>query len=648
MRVSVIIPVLNGQEFLAQTLRSVLNQTVRPDEVIVVDNGSADASVEIARGFGGIVRVESCAKAGACAARNLGAAQAMGDALMFLDADDLLGPTVLEELVAALQTRPEAIACCAWMRFELEDGCWLARPASCPPKRWDQDDLGAWLTGWYHPPCSVLWSRRAYEAAGGWDEQIASNQDGDLMMRALAAGTPLVRAPRGTAYYRRLPEGAVSLSGRRFTHKGLQSRLEVIDRIAAILRETGRAGTYAPYLAEAYASIGKDCDSDAAELAARAEESARVFGGLGPVRRARRRLGHALARRMSRHTGTARRGASSGRAHAAIPDTTRQDEADAPLVSVIIPTYNRERLLERAIRSVLTQSYRTFEVIVVDDGSTDGTADMVAQSDDPRLRLLVQDRNMGVAAARNRGMRHAKGRFIAFLDSDDEWAAEKLRLQVELMQRRPDRVGLVYTGLTLRGSDDPPPVWIPSARGDVFADMLHRNVVHYGTSSTLIRREVIETVGFFDEKLPANEDHDYWTRIARFYEFDFVPEPLMNYNHEVSDAQPQERRSRRFNANMAARRIFLQRYGDAARDAGVRHLFCLDIARRHLRSPEGNIGEARRMLAKAIRDRPGQPVLYIRLVFSLFPQGARHRLGPFLGSLRRNPLGRPRAGYEKA
>ena len=627
MRISVIVPVLDAEAYIAQTLRSALNQTMPPAEIIVVDNGSRDASVTIARSFGGIVRTIVAPEGGAASARNAGAALASGDALMFLDADDLLGPTALEELSAALGERPGAIACCPWMRYELSDGCWLASPASCAPRRRRHDDLAAWLTGWYHPPCAVLWSRSAFEASDGWDPQSSVNDDGDLMMRAFVSGTQLVRTSGGTAYYRRLPGDAVSLSGRRRTRPGLEARLRVLDRIAERLTQAGRISRYHAPLAEAYDDILRDCSEEVRDLAARARAAAESHGGFGRLRRALRDLGRARERRLA---------APRILSPAARPKPARDvDEVDEvrPLISVVIPTHNRARLLKRAVDSVLQQSYDNFELLVIDDGSTDETADFAAGLDDPRLRYLRQPRNMGVAAARNRGMREAKGSLIAFLDSDDVWAPEKLDRQVELIRRRPEKVGLFYTGLTVRDDENRNPVWTPTARGDVWHPMLHDNVVHYGTSSTIIRREVIETVGYFDENLPANEDYDYWTRIARFFEIDFVPTPLMTYDATTA-GQADERRSRNFSANMTARKMYVQRYGGDALRAGVRHLSFLDSARRHLESPHGSAREARRLLAKALRDQPAEPRLYMWLAFAMLPDTPRSRLAPGLKAVR--------------
>ena len=136
-----------------------------------------------------------------------------------------------------------------------------------------------------------------------------------------------------------------------------------------------------------------------------------------------------------------------------------------PKVSVIIPTYNRAHLVGRAIRSVLNQTYQDFEIIVVDDGSTDNTEEVVKSFNDPRIRYIRHEENKGAAAARNTGIKAAKGKFIAFQDSDDEWLPKKLEKQMEAFDNASPKVGVVYTGF-----------W--SIEGNVKRYSLNKEIVH--------------------------------------------------------------------------------------------------------------------------------------------------------------------------
>lgn len=627
MRISVIIPVHNGAAFLAQTMRSVLDQSRAPDEVIIVDDGSHDDSAQIATGFGSQVTVIRGRYGGAAAARVAGVEHATGDAIMFMDADDLLGLDVMASLSSTLTKHPRAIACCDWLRYERIGATWQARPASCTPRRPGQSALSAWLTGWYHPPCSVLWSRETYEAVGGWNPEILVNNDGDLMMRALATGVELVKSPTGTSYYRRLPDGAVSLSGRRFTPDGLASRLLVLDGLSQTLeRDRFPYGSRAA-LAEAYGNVAGDAAAVGQDvLAARAAKQDRRHGGTSAWQLRRRRADQ--ARQTARAGTTAARDTISDNGPAVVQGLA-PPPPDGPRVSVVIPAYNRADLLRRAIASVVMQDFRDFEVVVVDDASTEDLGAAVDGFDDPRLRCLRQPQNAGVAAARNRGVVDARAPLVAFLDSDDEWLPGKLSAQVAAMDDAPPRVGLIHTGLIEKGSDGTDSIFEPSASDDVWTAILHSNIVHYGTSSVIIRRDVIDTTGGFDETLPAVEDWDLWIRIARFFEFRTLPQPFMIYHNEAPDTSvPSDKRSRDFEANMAARRMMTDRYGDELVRVGMLHRTHLENARRHLEMQGGRQREAIVHLLKAIRRKPGETRLYAWLAFAGLPPAARRKFFP--------------------
>jgi len=196
-------------------------------------------------------------------------------------------------------------------------------------------------------------------------------------------------------------------------------------------------------------------------------------------------------------------------------------------LSVIIPTYNRAQTIERAIESVFAQNCGDFmpaiEVIVVDDGSTDTTAEIV-RSRYPQVRYRYQP-NSGVSAARNSGLALAEGEWIAFLDSDDEWLPNKLVLQISLLQK---------TGLQVCHTEE---IWM---RNGVRVNQMNKHQKKGGwifetclplcamsPSSIVIHRSVFDTVGLFDEDLPACEDYDLWLRLSSRFEVCFVDEPCI-------------------------------------------------------------------------------------------------------------------------
>ena len=195
-----------------------------------------------------------------------------------------------------------------------------------------------------------------------------------------------------------------------------------------------------------------------------------------------------------------------------------------PTVSVIIPTYNRWPLLGEAIESVLAQTFTDFELIVVDDGSTDATAAELGKYSS-RLRSISQSRS-GVSAARNRGVSAARAPYIAFLDSDDLWLRNKLRDQMRLMAATPE--------VRISQTDE---IWIRNGRrvnpkakntklsGDIFLRSLDLCLV--SPSAVMIQKMLFEQLGGFDESLPVCEDYDLWLRIGVSHEFGLVPSRLV-------------------------------------------------------------------------------------------------------------------------
>jgi hypothetical protein len=255
-RVSIIVPCHNGERFIAETLSSVLGQTLEPAEVIVIDDSSTDRSLEVVGRFGGRVTTRPSRGRGACAARNTGLHVATGDLIMFMDADDLLSPSALEGLVSALNEDARAdIAFCHWDYLVFERGSWRVQPQR-PRAHCSDDPLRDWLEDtWWVPPCCILWRRSALDTAGHWDEAIARNQDGDLMMRALVRGCKLTPSSGGRACYRRHPGGG-SVSTLR-SKQALESQLRVVEKIASELGASGRVPAYAQSLARAYFLVAR-------------------------------------------------------------------------------------------------------------------------------------------------------------------------------------------------------------------------------------------------------------------------------------------------------------------------------------------------------------------------------------------------------
>lgn len=192
-------------------------------------------------------------------------------------------------------------------------------------------------------------------------------------------------------------------------------------------------------------------------------------------------------------------------------------------VSVVVPTFNRRTFISRALTSVLAQSQPAKEVIVIDDGSTDGTAAFLQQQF-PSVTCVRQP-NSGVSAARNHGIRLASCPWIAFLDSDDAWLPHKLERQQQALM--DSRLGLCHSNeLWIRnGKQVKQPKTLTRPQGDAFLACVERCCI--APSSVVIRRSLLDEVGGFDEDLPAAEDYDLWLRISQHHPVCFVDEPLL-------------------------------------------------------------------------------------------------------------------------
>jgi len=201
-----------------------------------------------------------------------------------------------------------------------------------------------------------------------------------------------------------------------------------------------------------------------------------------------------------------------------------------PIVSVIIPTYNRKDLLERAIKSVLSQTFQDWELIIVDDGSTDETRDLVEnfQRVDPRIKYIWQNNSGAPAKPRNVGILNSSGEYIAFLDHDDEWLPIKLEKQLIMLESLPE-VAFVSCNVIVLSPKKNEFIVSPKYKGEKFVKkILEKNLI-LTASSVVIKRWVFEKVGLFDENFKFADDWDMWLRIALKYNFDFVDKPLVKY-----------------------------------------------------------------------------------------------------------------------
>lgn len=286
----------------------------------------------------------------------------------------------------------------------------------------------------------------------------------------------------------------------------------------------------------------------------------------------------------------------------------------APTISVVLPTYNRAQVLPRAMRSVLDQSYGDLELIIVDDASSDGTEQIVRSFDDPRIRYFRHEQNRGAPAARNLGAREARGRLIAFQDSDDDWLIGKLEKQMATLAVSGG-ADVVFCAFIRSGDGRRQRVPGPGLQvrdGNLLPQLLHENFV--STQTLLITRELLDEVGGFDETLGRFQDWDLAIRLAAVARFRLVDEPLVIVHDTPGSISTDDvAGAAALHTMVNTHRSLYERYPVAMASAlaGMGHLQCLS----------GDLAGGRRHFRQALRITPYSPKFWAALLLSLL--GAR-------------------------
>lgn len=230
---------------------------------------------------------------------------------------------------------------------------------------------------------------------------------------------------------------------------------------------------------------------------------------------------------------------------------------DMPLISVVMPTYNRAKVLGEAIRSVCEQDYGNWELLVIDDGSSDYTRTVLQNfKSEPRIRIYSQP-NRGQAIARNRGIRESRGDYIAFLDSDNRWLRQKLRTQVQHLTTDAS-VDVLYGDIELidmEGNVRPDRSLQERFSGEVWRPLLLDNFVNFNTS--VVRSVKLRDVGGMDETVQRADDYDLWLRLAPIAKFQYVPGVVTQYR--VAGKRISDNVAGRFESNISAVTRFFER-----------------------------------------------------------------------------------------
>lgn len=200
------------------------------------------------------------------------------------------------------------------------------------------------------------------------------------------------------------------------------------------------------------------------------------------------------------------------------------NKKDRKAISIIVPVYNGTNHIERAVNSVMSQTYQNFELIIVNDGSTDNTEEAIKGIKDERI-IYIKQENKGVSSARNRGIKEAKGKYIAFLDADDYWSDSHLFNHVNFLEKHTDYVMSFNRYITIDNNIKKPYTWHNNLTGNIYPRLLFiaNNII--GTPSVVIRKDILGQSGLFDENMSMCEDLDLWRRISKLGKVRAISKP---------------------------------------------------------------------------------------------------------------------------
>lgn len=288
-------------------------------------------------------------------------------------------------------------------------------------------------------------------------------------------------------------------------------------------------------------------------------------------------------------------------------------------VSAIITTFNRAELLRRAIASALLQTLPEFELIVLDNSSTDHTRAVVASLDDPRVRYLTHS-PLTIGQSRNLGLREARGEFVAFLDDDDEWLPGKLERQLARFEQGPAALGLVYGGFArIDAGGKEFGIHRPVLRGKVLTELLWQKDAFTGSASNpMMRMAAVRAIGGFDDSLSTSEDWELYLRLAERYDVDYVSEVVVRIRRHAG-----ARLGDRIGAACRAEELVLRRYGPTM-SPRLRSFYLRKIGGKLCRIGAGRDGRVR--LLEAIRTDPLNPLGYVQYGLSFSGHAAYERL----------------------
>lgn len=505
-RISVIIPAYNGERYIESAIESVLTQRDANFELIVVDDGSTDNTPNILQAYGDRISVFSQQNQGVAAARNRGIEAAIGELIALLDQDDIFLPNKLATQTACFDTYPDiGLVVSGWRLIDAKGNKiseikpWHDLPVL---------DLETLLTKSPILPSAIMFRRQWWQKVGGFDSQFNGVDDAEFVWRLALKGCQAVWHSEVTVGYRQHSQTVSNQQAiqRAKTFVAAQDHFFAQSNLPHSVTQLKSCARYEGLTWIAWHLYHTHNYIQMAEYLNQSLSYKPYTKAITISDWIQRFIGYCTA--YGYHLDVQSfRGLPEWQNLMKKIYPTRQ-----PTVSVIIPVYNSERFIEQAVKSVLEQTYTDYEVIVIDDGSTDNTRQVLVPYLDS-IQYIDQD-NQGAAKARNRGCQLAQGEFLAFLDADDFFLPNKLAEQVAYLEENPTidlvQSGWIIVNQTGEGLVDVTP-WKNAPELNLEAWVLHKCV---RPSALMIKKEWWEKVGGFDHRYPPTEDLDFVLRLG--------------------------------------------------------------------------------------------------------------------------------------
>ncbi|HLH52263.1 MAG TPA: glycosyltransferase [Verrucomicrobiae bacterium] len=523
-KVSVVISSHNYASYLPQAFESVLNQSFRDFEILVIDDGSTDNTLNVAQALAARqnqqipIRVFRLENVGPSRARAFGAKQARGRYWLPLDADDRIAPDYLARTVPILESDPS-------LGFAYVDTVYFGGAE----KRHHQPeyDFKKLCQENFISYCSLI-RKAAFDEVRGYDpENWGYYEDWDLWIRLGAKGWAGRHLGEPLFFYRCHFESSLSLYSERLgpiyraflikQHPELHSA-EAVAQAETILREMPAGWHSQPPM--------RDPETLRRLLEAHpGNRHVTFFLALALFRAGRLRDANNVVHELLSY---APNDQHSQKLLANLSTTA----PDAPLVSVIVPTYNRPEQLKQALQSILNQTFQDFEIVVVNDAGSDIGSVVTPLNQQGNIVALRHETNRGLAAARNTGIRAARGRYIAYLDDDDLFYPNHLETLVEFLRAHPATVAYTDANQALQQLENGS--WTVTERKVVYSNDWNNDEVLVRNLAPVIcfmhEKQALEKSGWFDETLDRHEDWDLWIRLSRQLPFIHLPEVTCEFS----------------------------------------------------------------------------------------------------------------------